>query len=380
MKRIYLDHAASTPLLPEVLEIMQEALTDYSGNPSSIHAEGRKARAQIEDARKSIAKHLNASIGEIFFTSGGTESNNTAIKCAVRDLGIKKIISSPIEHHAVIHTIESCRRDFNTEIKFLDVDQYGRIDLSELEKELGASHSPTLVSLMHINNELGNINPLEEISLLCKKYRAYLHTDAVQSVGHISINLQQIQLDFLSASAHKFNGPKGIGFIYISNRIKINPFIDGGGQERNMRGGTESVHNILGMAKALNLAIGNMESHNIHIFSLKNYFTEKLKELNIDIRINGDPNGHVTHTILSVSFPANPKSDLLLMNFDIAGVSVSGGSACVSGSEQESHVLNAIRHPTDRKTIRFSFSHLNTPDEIDQVLSLLHTWYPVYSA
>ena len=380
MKRIYLDHAASTPLLPEVLEIMQQALTNYAGNPSSIHAEGRTARAQIEEARKSIAKHLHSSIGEIFFTSGGTESNNTAIKCAVRDLGIKKIISSPVEHHAVMHTIESCKRDFNTDVKFLDVDQYGRIGISDLEKELSASHSPTLVSLMHINNELGNINPIEEISILCKKYGAYLHTDAVQSVGHLAINLKQIQVDFLSASAHKFNGPKGIGFIYINNRVKIKPFIDGGGQERNMRGGTESVHNILGMAKALDLAIGAMEHHKKYILSLKNYFTEKLKELNDGIRINGDPNGNVTYTILSVSFPSNPKSDLLLMNFDIAGISVSGGSACVSGSEQESHVLNAIRHPMDRKTIRFSFSHLNTPEEIDQVVSLLHTWYPVYSA
>lgn len=379
MKRIYFDNAASTPLLPDVIEIMQNALTKYPGNPSSIHTEGRAARAQIEEARKSIAKHLNASIGEIFFTSGGTESNNTAIKCAVRDLGIKRIISSPIEHHAVLHSIESCGRDYKAEIEYLDVDGFGQINLSQLDEQLRSNNTPTLVTLMHINNELGNINPIEEISRICKKYGAWFHTDAIQSVGHLPINLQNIHLDFLSASAHKFHGPKGVGFIYINNKVKIKPYVDGGGQERNMRGGTESVHNILGMAKALDLAVLNMNDHHTRIQKLKKYFIENTAGINEEIIINGDPSGNTSPAILSISFPPNPKSDLLLMNFDIAGVSVSGGSACVSGSEQESHVLNAIKHPGERKTIRFSFSHLNTEEEIDHVVSLLRSWYPVYS-
>lgn len=378
MSRIYLDHAASTPLYPEVIDVMKNALEKYAGNPSSIHAEGRSARSQIEEARKRMARHLNASIGEIFFTSGGTESNNTAIKCAVRDLGIKRIITSPIEHHAVIHTVESCHRDFGTEIIFLQVDSKGDIDLAQLDHLL-QENKKTLVSLMYVNNELGTINPMKQIATICKKYFAYLHTDAVQAVAHIPVDLQSLPIDFLSASAHKFNGPKGVGILFIRNGIKINPFIDGGGQERNIRGGTESIQNILGMALAMDLSVTKMKENENYIYGLKKYFRDALLEYHEDIYINGNEESSASN-ILSVSFPANEKSDLLLMNFDIAGISVSGGSACVSGAEQASHVLQAIHHPENRKTIRFSFSHFNTKSELDRVCALIREWYPVYVA
>lgn len=376
MKRIYLDNAASTPLTPEVIQVMQDALSLYSGNPSSIHMEGRSARSKIEEARKKIAKNLNASIGEIFFTAGGTEANNTAIKCAVRDLGIRRIISTSIEHHAVIHSIESMHRDFGIDFIFLPIDGRGILDMNALEVLLSLQDQPTMVSIMHANNELGNINPLEKIAFLCDQYHAILHTDAVQTVGHYPIDLQTLKIHFLSASAHKFHGPKGVGILYIRQGIHINPFIDGGGQERNMRGGTESIHNILGMATALDSAMAEYRLRRDYIESLKSYFIKRLLDVHPDILLNGDLE-HNLYPVLSVSFPPNPKSELLLVHLDIAGIAASGGSACTSGAEAASHVLQAIRHPEDRKTIRFSFSHFNTMDEIDEVLQYIQTWFPV---
>lgn len=375
MKRIYLDNAASTPMSEEVIHAMQEAMGKYSGNPSSIHLEGRTARAKIEESRKKIAKLLNASIGEIFFTSGGTESNNTAIKCAVRDLGITRIITSSIEHHAVTHSVEAMYKS-GIEIVYLNVDHKGRLDIHHLEESLATSSGPTLVSIMHVNNELGNINPVEAIGDLCEKYKAYFHTDAVQSVGHLPIDLQKLKVHFLSASAHKFHGPKGIGILFIRQGVRILPLIDGGGQERNMRGGTESVHNIVGMAVALESALTELEERREHIEKLKQYFYNGLFHINPDIQLNGDED-YSLFTVLSVSFPAGPKSELLLMQLDMAGISASGGSACTSGAEAASHVLQGIHHPDDRKTIRFSFSHYNTKEEIDRVLSHIHSWFPV---
>ncbi len=375
MKRIYLDNAASTQLLPEVVEGMIRIMQEMPGNPSAIHKEGRSARAIIEDARKKVAKMLNASIGEIFFTSGGTEANNTAIKCAVRDLGITRMITTPIEHHAVLHSVESMHRDQDIELKFLSLDHQGRIDLSELEALLQNQSKKTLVSIMYANNEIGTLYPIASIADVCDRYGAYLHTDAVQAVGHIPIDLQKIKVHFLSASAHKFHGPKGVGILFIRNGVSIHPYIDGGSQERNMRGGTESTHNIAGLSIALDAAIQNLDARDAHILHLKNYFKHSLLEFNPDIEINGDP-VHSLNTILSVSFPPHPKSDMLLLQLDIAGISASGGSACTSGAEAGSHVLAALQHDPDRKTIRFSFSHLNTIEEIDQVLNHLQAWYP----
>lgn len=378
MKRIYLDNAASTPMTQEVIKAMQDAMGLYSGNPSSIHLEGRTARAKIEESRKKVAQLLNASIGEIFFTSGGTESNNTAIKCAVRDLGIARIITTSIEHHAVTHSVEAMNKE-GVEIIYIPIDHNGILDLQELENSIIHSDKPTLVSIMHVNNELGNINPINYIAELCERHHVYFHTDAVQSVGHLPIDLQKLRVHFLSASAHKFHGPKGIGILFIRQGVRIRPLIDGGGQERNMRGGTESIHNIIGMSIALESAISELDVRRTHIEDLKQYFYKGLLQINPDIRLNGDED-HTLYTVLSVSFPPGPKSELLLMQLDMAGISASGGSACTSGAEAASHVLQGIQHPEDRKTIRFSFSHFNTKEEIDHVLNHIHSWFPVIAA
>ncbi|MBK6818043.1 MAG: cysteine desulfurase [Saprospiraceae bacterium] len=375
MKRIYLDNAASTPMTPEVLDAVQKAMSDFYGNPSSIHAEGRTARSKIEESRKKIARHFNASIGEIFFTSGGTESNNTALKCAVRDLGITRIITTSIEHHAITHSVSALQKS-GVQAIYLSLDEFGQIELAQLEDFLKNSPEKTLVSIMHANNEIGTINDIVQIADIAEKYGAYLHTDAVQTVGHLPLDLQNIKVHFLSASAHKFHGPKGVGILYIRQGVHIKPLLDGGGQERNMRGGTEAIHNIIGLATALDTAIHELDSRSRYIQSLKTYFKNQLAGLHPDIRFNGPPDLSL-YTVLSVSFPAGPKSELLLMQLDMAGVSASGGSACSSGAEAASHVLQGINHPLDRKTIRFSFSHLNTFEEIDQVLQLIHSWYPV---
>lgn len=374
--RIYLDNAATTPLREEVIETMTSVMRNQYGNPSSIHADGRAMRAIVEEARKKTARLLGASIGEIFFTSGGTESNNMAIKCAVRDLGVRRIISSPLEHHCVLHSLEAVEHQ-GVAIEFLRVDGRGRLDYGQLEEllqnDLGTK---TLVSLMYANNEIGTLNDLERISKLCEQYGALFHSDTVQTMGHFPIDVSKLKIHFLSCGAHKFHGPKGAGFIYINNEAQLKPFIDGGGQERNMRGGTENVYGIAGLAKALELAYGHMDEYRQHIEDLRSYFMEQLLENFEDIRFNGptgagDNDGRYLYTILSVSFPASPKSELLLLHLDIAGISASGGSACSSGAEAGSHVLKAINADPARKSIRFSFSHLNTKDEIDAVVEKL---------
>ncbi len=369
--RIYLDNAATTPLRPEVIEAMTRSMQEHFGNPSSIHADGRTVRAAIEEARKTVAKHLNASIGEIFFTSGGTESNNMAIKCSVRDLGVRRIISSPIEHHCVLHSLESVEKQGVT-IEMLRVDDRGRIDYNQLEALLqDAGAGKTLVSIMHANNEIGTLSDMERISELCHTYGAFYHSDTVQTMGHFPIDVSKTKIHFISGGAHKFHGPKGCGFIYINGETKLKPMIDGGSQERNMRGGTENIYGITGLAKAFDLACENMETYSNYIDDLRSYFMEQLRENFEGIEFNGDYDGKYLYTVLSVSFPPSPKSDLLLLQLDIAGISASGGSACSSGAEAGSHVLAGIGADPDRKTIRFSFSHYNTKEEIDQVIDKL---------
>lgn len=377
--RVYLDNAATTPISNEVIAEMTHIMTNLFGNPSSIHADGRKVRATIEQARKSIAKHINASTGEIFFTSGGTESNNMALKCSVRDLGVTRIISSPIEHHCVTHTLESIGKFYGTEIVLLNVDAQGRVDLNELESLLKDNSKKTLVSLMHANNEIGTLNDISRISKLCQEYNALFHTDTVQTVGHFAIDVQETPISFLSGGAHKFHGPKGIGFIYINGKNNINPYIDGGAQERNMRGGTENVYGIVGMAKALDLAYENMEQNIRSIEEVRSYLKSRLTENFEDIEFNGNQDENYLYTILSVSFPPSPKNELLLFNLDIAGISASGGSACSSGADKGSHVLEAIGQAPGRTTIRFSFSHYNTKEEVDFVIDKLKTILPVQS-
>ncbi|TAK35259.1 MAG: cysteine desulfurase [Saprospiraceae bacterium] len=369
--RIYLDNAATTPLREEVIEVMYQCLKEKFGNPSSIHAEGRKARAAIEEARKTVAHLLGASTGEIFFTSGGTESSNMAIKGAVRDLGVRRIISSPTEHHCVLHPLEVVRKQ-GVQIEQVHLDRRGRINYDHLEQLLQQSNgAKTMVSLMHANNEIGTVHDMERISALCQTYGAIYHSDTVQTIGHRTINVSKTKIHFLSGGAHKFHGPKGCGFIYINNEVQLKPFMDGGGQERNMRGGTENVYGIVGMAKALELACENMDSYRSYIEDLRSYFMHQLQERFEDIQFNGDYDGDYLHTILSVSFPPSPRSELLLLQLDIAGISASGGSACSSGAETGSHVLNAIQAGPERKTIRFSFSHFNTKAEVDYALEKL---------
>ena len=376
MKRIYFDNSATTPLSKEVIEEMVFAMHHLFGNPSSIHAEGRKVRAAIEEARKTIAKHLSASIGEIFFTSGGTESSNMLIKQAVKDLGVKRFISSKLEHPCILNPLESVKKENDIQIDFVKTDDRGHVDYQHLEKLLKASETKTLVTLMHANNEIGTLLNLEKVSKLCQENNALFHSDTVQTMGQIPLDVSKIYFSFLTAAAHKFHGPKGIGFIYINNDNMIQPYIHGGSQERNMRGGTENIYGIVGIAKAFQLAHHQMETRRQHIVELRNYLKEQLLLHFDDIQFNGDQDGQYLHKILNVSFPHSAKSELLVMSLDIAGISVSGGSACSSGVETQSHVLNLIHHPAERKAIRFSFSHYNQKEEIDFLIEQLKKIIP----
>ena len=374
--RVYFDNAATTPLCEEAIEAMTTLMRDYHGNPSSIHACGRKVRSTIEKSRKTIANLIGASIGEIFFTSGGTEANNMALNCSVRDLGVKRIITSPIEHHCILHCTDKLA-DQGVEIVMVNIDKDGHFDYEHLEQLLADKSKKTLVSLMHANNEIGTVADMTRISQLCEMYEALFHSDTVQTVGHFPIDVSKTKISFLSGGAHKFHGPKGVGFVYINNDNMIKPMIHGGGQERNMRAGTENVYGISGMAKALELACEEMESRHQHIEGIRTYLKNSLSENFEDIQFNGDVDGAHLYTVLSVSFPPSDKSDMLLLNLDIHGISCSGGSACSSGAEAGSHVQKALESDPKRKNIRFSFSHFNTKEEVDYLMEKLATIIPV---
>ncbi len=369
--RVYFDNAATTPLSEEVLQTMLPYLREHQGNPSSIHADGRKARTAIEDARKTVANYLNASIGEIFFTSGGTESSNMVLKCAVRDLGVQRIITSKIEHHCVLHTVENLEKAGLVQVNYVNIDKKGKVDLEHLETLLQADNTKTLVSLMYANNEIGTLLDTEKVSALCQENQALFHSDTVQAVGHFPIDVQSMPINFLTGSAHKFHGPKGVGFVYINGDNIINPYINGGSQERNMRAGTENVAGIVGLAKAFELSCENMQERRKYIDELRSYFKVQLQAAIPDITFNGDHDGHYLHKVLSVSFPNSPKTELIVFNLDIAGISASGGSACSSGVEAGSHVMAALQPDDLSKTVRFSFSHYNTKEEVDYVIEKL---------
>jgi cysteine desulfurase len=369
--RVYFDNAATTACDEAVIETMTHAMRQFPGNPSSIHQEGRTARAAIEAARKNVAKLLKASIGEIFFTSGGTESSNMALKRAVQDLGVTRIISSRTEHHCVLHSLDALQREHGTTLSFVEQSLDGHIRLENLEDLLREDKGKTLVSLMHANNEIGTLLDLKKVGDLCRQYGALFHTDTVQTIGFYPIDLTETPLDFLSGSAHKFHGPRGVGFIYINQNNSVHPFMDGGAQERNMRGGTENLPGILGMSKALELAYAQLEHSREHINELRDYFILQLRQHFNDLEYNGDPFGAGHYKILSVSFPPSQRADLLLLNLDIAGVAVSGGSACSSGADAGSHVMDALRHGSPRQTVRFSFSRYNTRQEADFVIRQL---------
>ncbi|MGI4020955.1 MAG: cysteine desulfurase family protein [Janthinobacterium lividum] len=369
--RVYLDNAATTPIDQEVLKEVYQVMESSYGNPSSIHAFGREARTVVEKARKTIAALLHASPSEIFFTSGGTEADNMAIRCAVTDLGLTHAITSEIEHHAVLHTLKALEKAGTIKLSFVQVDERGNISLNHLE-ELLQQNERSLVSLMHANNEIATLTDIERVGLLCEQYNAIFHCDTVQTMGHFPHDVNQLKVHFLVGAAHKLHGPKGVGFLYINHRIKIKPLIHGGSQERNMRGGTENVYGIAGFAKALQLAYQEMEVHKNHILGLKSYMMAQLLETISDVQFNGETDPEKSlYTVLNVSFPEMEMAEMLLFSLDIAGISASGGSACSSGTDIGSHVLTGIGASPARPAIRFSFSKYNTFAEIDYTISKL---------
>lgn len=376
MNKIYLDNAASTRIRDEVIEKMQKSLSDFYGNPSSIHSFGRSAKTLIEKARKNVASCLNALPSEIIFTSGGTEANNMILRSAVRDLGIQTIITSKIEHHAVLHTVGQLQKEYHINVEYVSLKDDGTPDYMDLELKLKKEDTKKLVSLMHVNNEIGNITDLDAIADLCKCHNALFHSDTVQSIGHFGWDVRKTKVDFLSASAHKFHGPKGIGFVYLNKNIALQPLIFGGEQERGFRAGTESLHNIIGLETAMLLSYKNLEDEKSYIMGLKRYFIEKLKLHLPGTKFNGCSSDmdNSTYTIVNTCLPiSEDKSEMLLFQLDLKGVACSRGSACQSGSTITSHVLTELLSEADIKkpSIRFSFSKYNTKEELDYVVNVL---------
>lgn len=373
MQRIYFDNAATTPLDPEVLEAMMPYLTEKFGNPSSIYSYGRETKMAIEAARKSVAKILGCKPAEVFFTSGGTESSNTAIRASVQDLGCTHIITSPIEHHATLHTAECYAKSGKVQLSFVKLTDKGHVDIDSLEELLAGNNGKTLVTLMHANNEVGNLLPIKKVAELCEKHDAIFHCDMVQTIGHYPVNLHGIKIHFASAAGHKFHGPKGVGVLYVNENVTISPLLSGGAQERNMRAGTENLYGIVGFARALELAASRYDSDSAYINELKGYMCRRITEAFPQATCNGDTSGSSLYTVLSVSFPKTDKTEMLLLNLDMAGICVSGGSACSSGASSVSHVIKALYNGRSENMvpIRFSFSRHNTKEEIDAVIEKL---------
>ena len=378
---VYFDNAATTPLDPEVLEAMMPFLTQHHGNPSSLHGAGRQVRAAIENARKTVAHLINAAPAEISFTSGGTEADNYAAFGSIRSLKLAHTITSLLEHHAVLHPLQALAKAGEVALHYLRHDAQGRFDLGNLEEML-ASQPRTFVSLMHANNEIGNLNDLEAIGEICARYDAVFHTDTVQTIGHYRHDVRQLKNQFLVGSAHKFHGPKGVGFLYSRSGVQVSPLIHGGAQERNVRSGTENVYGIVGLAKALEIAVRDLAAHQTHVQSLKTRFIEKLRARIADVQFNGlseHPNQSL-YTVLSVSLPPSAISEMLLFNLDIGKVAASGGSACTSGAQAGSHVLEALGCDPERATVRFSMSKMNTAAEVDYAVEVLAKLYRAVAA
>mgnify|MGYP001298123838 FL=1 len=364
--KVYLDNAATTPVAPEVFEAMAPILKNDFGNPSSTHLFGRSSKAIIEHSRRGIAKHINCQPSELIFTSGGTEADNMAMFTSVIELGVKRIVTSKIEHHAVGHTASHIQEKYQVELVYVDIDDAGNVDLDHLERILGDSSQKTLVSLMHANNEIGTLLPIVVVSKICRKFGAYFHSDTVQTMGHYHFNLQELDIDFLTCAAHKFHGPKGIGFLYINKNVHSNAFIHGGAQERGLRGGTENLHGIVGLSKAMDLAYMDLEAHQKHVFALKSYMMNSLQNQFPEISFHGETSYEKSlYTVLNVCFPQTGKASMLLFTLDLKGIAASGGSACSSGSSKGSHVLQGINADPKRPNARFSFSRYTTFKEID---------------
>jgi len=366
--RVYLDNAATTPIAKEVTHAITEVLINDFGNPSSTHSFGRHVKAHIENSRRKVAKYINCSPSEIVFTSGGTEADNMALTSSICNLGIKRIITSCIEHHAVGHTSTFLCEQGRIKLDLVNINKNGHVDLNHLE-ELLSTKEKTLVSLMHGNNEIGNLLPLQKVSQICRKHNAYFHSDTVQTMGHYLFDLEELDIDFITCAAHKIHGPKGIGFLYVNKKNKPDAFIHGGSQERNMRGGTENVYGIVGLAKALELAYNDLKEHQDHVLGLKQYMIKELKKFSDDIYFHGDIDPEKSlYTVLNVCFPKTKKSTMLLFTLDLKGVAASGGSACTSGTNTSSHVLEGINADLNRPNVRFSFSRYTTKEELDYAL------------
>jgi len=373
MKKVYLDNASTTAMRPEVIQEMTKIMLEDYGNPSSTHSFGRNGKTILELSRKSIAKHLNCTAQEIIFTSGGTEADNWILRSAVEDLKVERIITSKIEHHAVLHTVWALQEEYNIQVDYVNVNADGSLDLTHLSNLL-AEEKKTLVSLMHVNNETGTILDLDRVSLICKQYSALFHSDTVQSVGKTEIDLQKTPIDFILASAHKFHGPKGIGFAFIRKNSGLQPLLFGGEQEKGLRAGTEAVHQIAGMAKALSISYEKLEEERLYILGLKNYLIEQLEIHFPNFRINGKKEDF--YNIINIILPfSSDKTPMLLFSLDMKGIAVSRGSACQSGSIKPSHVLNEMLSETDLKlpNLRISFSHYNTKEDIDWLIESLKT-------
>jgi cysteine desulfurase len=372
---VYFDNAATTPMRAEVISAMHEVMQTAYGNPSSAHGFGRAAKALLENARKSIAAHFNASAQEIIFTSGGTESDNMILRCAVKDLGVTTIISSPLEHHAILHALDQLEAEGVT-VHYVDHDADGELNYEHLETLLAQDTTKKLVTLMYVNNEIGNLLDVGRVGALCKEHSALFHSDTVQSVGHFKMDMQELPMDFFSAAAHKFHGPKGVGFSFVRKQTQIKPFILGGAQERGLRAGTESVHNVVGMQKALDIAYAQIEEERSHILQLKSRFITELKALFPDVQFNGKCSNMdaSTYTVVNVGLPVpEDKAGLLDFHLDLKGVACSKGSACQSGSGKGSHVIGALQQKgsSDLPALRFSFSGFNTEAEVAYVMEVL---------
>lgn len=377
--RVYFDNAATTAMDDRVIEAMLPFMKQHYGNPSSVHSHGREVRSAIEKARKKVAELLNASPTEIFFTSGGTEADNTALVCGMETHGITHAITSPIEHHAVLHTLEECAKKGKVKLSLLEVNENGEVNLNQLQALL-EKHPNSLVSLMHANNEIGTINDLEAIGQLAREHGAFFHSDTVQTMGHYVHDLKHLPVDSVVAGAHKFHGPKGAGFLFVRKEKKIHPFIYGGAQERNMRGGTENVIGIVGVAKALELAYEDMATHRDHIIAIKRAFKSQLEEAVPGVQFNGTSGDldKSLYTVLNVSLPPSEENrGMLLFNLDLNGISASGGSACSSGATVGSHVLRALNHNPERESVRFSFSRFNTLEEVTYAVDKIKELYAV---
>ena len=372
MLKVFFDNAATTPMAPEVIDVMTDIMKNHYGNPSSQHSFGRATRSIIETSRKKIANFLNTSPGNIFFTSGGTEADNMAIKCGIKDHNITHAITSKLSHHAVLHPLEELEKSGVIKLSYVEVNEKGQVSLSNL-KELLESHPRTFVSILHANNEIGTIQDITAIGDICKEHNAIFHSDTVQTMAHYSYDLQKINVDFIAASAHKFHGPKGIGFVYISDNIKISPLLSGGSQERNMRAGTENLIGIAAISHAMEMAYEKMEEETEYIKVIKSHMIAELKKHIPQVKFNGmcDDIDNSLYTVLSCSFPETPMAEMLLFNLDIKGIACSGGSACTSGSNKGSHVIQEINPNSKRPSVRFSFSKYNTIEEVDYVVDVL---------